>query len=553
MDNKVLADLLLPKVDHLAEHYENLYPPRTLCEGGCVTRFAPSPTGFLHIGCLFAALISKNVALQSGGVFYLRIEDTDKKREMEDGVAEIISGLCTFGVSPDEGAMADGGERGVYGPYTQSLRKAIYHSFAKLLIEKGLAYPCFCNEEDMGGSRKEQESLKLRTGYFSKWAKCRDLKMEEILRNIESGKSFVLRLKSPGCEGNRIHFEDLIKGKIEMPENDMDIILLKSDLMPTYHFAHVVDDHLMRTTHVIRGDEWISSAPIHLQLFEVLGFVAPRYAHISPVMKEEEGGKRKLSKRKDPEAAVSYYHEQGYCAEAVMEYLMTLSNSNFEEWRKENATAKVAEFPFALSKMSVSGALFDLVKLKDISKNVVSRMSAEQVYEQTCLWADEYDKQLQGILKTNEAYAKAILAIERGCEKPRKDIGCWGDVKEYISYFYHELWQREYDFPPHITKQDVGAILETYAKEYTTADDKDQWFERLKSVCEPLGFSPDVKGFKKNPNSFKGHIGDVSTIIRIAITSRRNTPDLFEILRLLGHDEVKKRLLLAIEHMEGIE
>ncbi len=394
-ENKALAELLFPNVTKTPDDLEKLFPPRQLKEGARVTRFAPSPTGFLHIGGLFAALISKLNAQMTDGVFMLRIEDTDKKREIEDGVSEIIKGLKAFGVTPDEGVTGFGEEEGDYGPYTQSKRAEIYHIVAKSLVEKGLAYPCFCTEDELSELRERQEKEgALIKGYFGKWAKCRSLSFEEQKKLIEEGKPYTLRLRSPGSEDKRITFVDLIKGKIEMPENIQDIVLLKTDSIPTYHFAHAVDDHFMRTTHVTRGDEWISSVPTHIQLFSVCGFKAPKYAHISPIMKEENGSKRKLSKRKDPEAAVTYYAEEGFPKESVLEYLLTLANSNFEDWRRANPNADCSEFPFNLKKMSVSGALFDLTKLTDVSKNVISKMSAEKVLSYALDWAKNNDEKL---------------------------------------------------------------------------------------------------------------------------------------------------------------
>ncbi len=542
-DNIKLAELLFGHITKTPEEYEELYKDRGLKEGARVTRFAPSPTGFLHIGGLFAAMCSKLTATTTGGVFFLRIEDTDKKREIEDGVSEIIKGLSAFGMTPEEGVIGFNEEKGDYGPYQQSKRKDIYQCFAKELVKNGLAYPCFCSEEDLNNLRAKQEELNLDDkGYYGEYAACRNLSFEEIEENIKAGKSYVLRLRSPGNKENRITFEDVIKGKIEMPENIQDVVLLKTDGIPTYHFAHAVDDHLMRSTHIVRGDEWISSVPLHIQLFKCCGFKVPKFAHISPIMKEENGGKRKLSKRKDPEAAVTFYFDEGYPKESVIEYLLTIANSNFEDWRKANPGADTSAFPFNLKKMSASGALFDLVKLVDVSKNVISVMTAEEVLEKTLLWAEEHDKELYNLFAQNKEYAQGILSIDRGGNKPRKDISKWSDIKPYVEYFYDEIYTPDYTMPENISHDDAKAILETYKNTYNASDDKDTWFSRIKDMCEGLGFTPNVKEYKKNPDAFKGHVGDVSTVIRIAMTSRRNTPDLYSIMQLLGEEKVMSRI-----------
>lgn len=542
-DNIKLAELLFGHITKTPGEYEELYKDRGLKEGARVTRFAPSPTGFLHIGGLFAAMCSKLTATTTGGVFFLRIEDTDKKREIEDGVSEIIKGLSAFGMTPEEGVIGFNEEKGDYGPYQQSKRKDIYQCFAKELVKNGLAYPCFCSEEDLNNLRAKQEELNLDDkGYYGEYAACRNLSFEEIEENIKAGKSYVLRLRSPGNKENRITFEDVIKGKIEMPENIQDVVLLKTDGIPTYHFAHAVDDHLMRTTHIVRGDEWISSVPLHIQLFKCCGFKVPKFAHISPIMKEENGGKRKLSKRKDPEAAVTFYFDEGYPKESVIEYLLTIANSNFEDWRKANPGADASAFPFNLKKMSASGALFDLVKLVDVSKNVISVMTAEEVLEKTLLWAEEHDKELYNLFAQNKEYAQGILSIDRGGNKPRKDISKWSDIKPYVEYFYDEIYTPDYTMPENISHEDAKAILETYKNTYNASDDKDTWFSRIKDMCDGLGFTPNVKEYKKNPDAFKGHVGDVSTVIRIAMTSRRNTPDLYSIMQLLGEEKVMSRI-----------
>lgn len=548
--NKNLAELLFPHIDKTPEYYEALYPQRQLPEGARVTRFAPSPTGYLHIGGLFGALVDVLTARSTGGVAYLRIEDTDKKREIDDGVSAIINGFNYFGVAFDEGVTGFGTEKGDYGPYTQSHRAEIYQTVAKSLVEKGLAYPCFCTADELAAIREEQtKGDALIWGYFGKWAKCRNLSLEEIEKNLAEGKPWVLRLRSQGSEDKKIVFDDVIRGKIEMPENIIDEVLLKSDGIPTYHFAHVCDDHFMRTTHVIRGEEWISSVPKHIELFRACGYKAPKYAHTPQVLKvdEETGDKRKLSKRKDPEAAVGYFIEGGFPKESVLEYLLTLINSNFEDWRRANPREDISKFPFNLKKMSASGCLFDLVKLNDVSKNVISLMSADKVYADVTAWAEKYDKEFYDIFTADPARSTAIVNIDRENPKPRKDIAKWSEVRDYVAYFFPELYKPDFTLPENISRSDAAAIVEKYLGEFSLEDDKDQWFARIKDMCEPLGFTPNVKEYKKNPESYKGHVGDVSSVLRIALTSRRNTPDLYSIMALLGEDEIKARLGAALK------
>ncbi len=543
--NNELAEMLFPNIDKTPDYYEELYPERGLKEGARVTRFAPSPTGYLHIGGLFQALVDNMTAHVSGGVSYLRIEDTDKKREIDDGVSAITNGMKAFGVEFDEGITGFGTEKGAYGPYTQSQRVEIYQTVAKSLVKNGLAYPCFCSSDDLTALREQQEKDgALIRGYFGKYAKCRDLSLEAIKEKIANGESWVLRFRSDGDENKRITFDDVIRGKIEMPENIIDEVLLKSDGIPTYHFAHTCDDHFMHTTHVIRGEEWISSVPKHIALFRACGYKVPKYAHTPQVMKidEETGDKRKLSKRKDPEAAVSYFVEEGFPKEALIEYLLTLISSGFEDWRRANPGVPATDYPFNLKKMSSSGCLFDLVKLNDVSKNVISVMKAAEVYERVTEWARAYDKEFYDIISTDPVRSTAILNIDRENPKPRKDIAKWSEVKDYISYFFNEYYQKDYTLPENIKNEDAKAILEAYKNAYSLADDKDGWFAKIKDLCEPLGFTPNVKEFKKNPDAFKGHVGDVSTVIRIAITSRRNTPDLYSIMQLLGNEEIKSRI-----------
>ncbi len=543
--NRELADLLFPDIERAPEYYELLYPKRELTEGAKVTRFAPSPTGFVHMGSLYASLVSERLAHQSNGVFFLRVEDTDKKREVEGGVANIVKALSSFGINFDEGVTDVDEEKGGYGPYKQSERMGIYKVFAKRMVEKGLAYPCFCSEEDLNEIRSRQEEKKVTPGYYGEYAVHRNFTLEQVKEELSKGKSFVLRLKTPNNPDSRIVFKDLIKGDVEMPENNQDIVLVKSDGLPTYHFAHVVDDHLMRTTHVIRGDEWLSSAPLHVQLFEMLEWEKPYFAHISPIMKIEGNSKRKLSKRKDPEADVSFYHEQGYPSISVIEYLVNLVNSNFEDWRRENPTEPNTNFKVELERMSVSGAMFDIVKLTDMSKDIVAAMEAEEVYDMSLEWAKEYDSELWSLLSGDEQYGKRIFSIDRGGEKPRKDLAKWLDVKPTIFYFFDELFARDvengYNFPEAVPHEEARRLVSEYAKVYTHADDKDKWFERVKEFCEAMGYSKDVKTFKKNPGVYKGHVGDVTGVIRVAVTNRKNTPDLYEIMQVMGEKKVRER------------
>ena len=475
MNYKDLADLIFPDAKEIS-YYEEKYPERNLPEGAIVTRYAPSPTGAMHMGGLYQCVIAKKMANQTGGVFFLRIEDTDQKREVENGVTGILQALQDFDLQPDEGMISEDEGKGNYAPYKQSQRKEIYQAYAKYLIEQGKAYPCFCSQEELDGIRAKQEAAKIRPGYYGVWAKCRTITVEDAMKKIEAGEEYVIRFKSPGREDRKIKHHDVIKGNVDFPENDLDIVIIKSDGLPTYHFAHAVDDHLMRTTHVIRGDEWLSSIPLHLQLFHELGFKVPKYAHIAPIMKNDNGNKRKLSKRKDPESATSYYAEEGIPADSVKEYLLNIANSNFENWRRANKDASMNEFELQLNKMSVSGALFDMVKLLDISKTVISKMTAEEVYEKSMEWAKKYDQELVEILKDKD-YALQVFGIERGNAKPRKDIAKWSDVKENISYMYDELFEKdasEYPFQVINEKDDFDKILKLFVEKYYDANDDKQ-------------------------------------------------------------------------------
>lgn len=543
MDYKDLAELIFPDAKD-ASFYEEKYPRRNLKEGAVVTRYAPSPTGFVHIGGIFQCIIAKLVSKKTDGLFFLRIEDTDQKREIENGVTDIVSSLKSFGIDIDEGMISQSDEIGNYGPYKQSLRKDIYQSYAKKLIAEGKAYPSFETQEQLEELRKRQEDAKVRTGYYGVWATGRNITVEEAIEKIKNGEDYIIRLKSPGNEEKKIKHHDVIKGNIDFPENDQDIIIIKSDGLPTYHFAHAVDDHLMGTTMVIRGEEWLSSVPLHLQLFYMLGFKAPKYAHIPTIMKMDGTSKRKLSKRKDPEAAVGYYKKQGIPKEAVIEYLVNIANSNFEIWRKQNPDKPIDEFDFKINKMGVSGALFDMVKMLDVSKNVISRYSAPKLYDNVFAWAKEYDDELAKMMEDKE-YTLAVLGIERGNVKPRKDISKWADVKDSIIYMYEDKFynEEEYNFGKVLDRGEISKILKLYIeKYYNESDDKQTWFDKMKDLAEERGYAREVKEYKANPENYKGHVGDISTVIRVTLTGRHNTPDLYEIMQILGNERIEKRI-----------
>ena len=548
-NNEKMAELLLPSIDKTPDYYESLYPERNLKEGARVTRIAPSPTGYLHLGTLFAALVNRITATSSGGIFYTRIEDTDKKREIEGGIADIIDGLGRFGIEIDEGFTGADEQSGNYGPYKQSERAEIYQTYVKELIRQGLAYPCFCTAEELDEVRKIQEDRKIRTGYHGEWAKHRNITFDEAKELIDSGKPYVIRLKSPGSEENTVVFDDCIKGKIEMPENDEDFVILKSDGIPTYHFAHAVDDHLMRTTHVLRGDEWISSVPKHIQLFKLLGFKPPKYGHIAPIMKLDGGAKRKISKRKDPEAAVHFFAEEGYDSESVIEYLMTVAASDFEDWRKANPDKSYKDFKFNLKKMSVSGALFDSDKLNNVAKTVVSGFDSACVYDKLTNWAKEFDPGFFTVLTDNPEYTRAVLSIDRDVPKPRKDIAKWNEAKDYFSYFFDSLYKKDFLIPENILPADARLFLEKYKEIYDPSDDRQLWFDKIKAIAPEIGFASETKEYKAEPDKFKGHAGDLSTVLRIAVTGRRNTPDLCSIMRVLGKERCISRIDEALNSL----
>ena len=542
---KELANLIFPNIDKTVEDYKKLYPERNLKEGAKVTRFAPSPTGFMHIGNFCSALVDYVVAKSSDGVFYLRNEDTDQKRKVEGAVELILNTLEEYHMIPDEFQL-ENKIVGEYGPYVQSERKEIYHAFIKHLIEIGRAYPCFCDTDQLEELRKVQESGKQRTGYYGRYATCRRLKVEEQIQKVKEGIPYVIRFKSEGSHDEHFFFDDLVRGRISLPQNDQDIIIMKSESkLPTYHFAHVVDDMLMHTTHVVRGEEWLPSVPIHIELFRAFDEKPPKYIHIPLILKKDGETIRKISKRKDPEAAVSYYHEEGIPEEAVVEYLLNIANSSFEPWRRANKDADISEFKLELNKMSVSGAVFDMVKLLDVSKNVISKFTAEKIYEEALKWAKRYDEELVKMLTEDKEYAMKILNIERGGNKPRKDISKWAEIKHSIEYMYDEVFDKntEYEFQNITDKEEIKEILSSYlTKHFDINDDKQTWFDKMKDLAEERGYAREVKEYKANPENYKGHVGDISTVIRVALTGRHNTPDLYEIMQILGKDRIEKRI-----------
>ncbi len=551
MDDKnlLIANLLFPDVCQTPEDMEKRYPERGLPEGAKVTRIAPSPTGFVHFGNLFPAFVSERLARQSGGVFLLRIEDTDSQRKVEGAVETIISSFAYYGLNFDEG-VTTGADIGNYGPYTQSQRAYIYHIYAKDLVARGLAYPCFLTKEELEDIRAQQEKQKVLPGCYGKWSKYRDCDIETIKQLISQGKPYVLRLRSPGKEGGRITYTDIVKGKLEMDENYLDQVLLKSDGIPTYHFAHAVDDHLMRVTHVVRGEEWLSSLPLHLQLFGVLNFKAPKYLHISLLMKQDGNSKRKLSKRHDPEAALTYYKQQGYPAQSVREYVMTLLNSNYEEWRMQNPGLDLNEFKFTTAKMAHSSSLFDLHKLDDVSKNTIATMSAKQVTSYVLDWAYEFDSELYKLLSADTDYAEKIFAIGRNDPKPRKDLAKWSEVRGYIDFFFDSLFAVKDAFPENVCTSDTRKILQEYCKIYDCQDDSQHWFERIKQLAESMQYAPKPKDYKQNPQMYKGHVGDISMVLRIAVTGKTMSPDLYSVMQILGKQRVIKRLMDALERIK---
>ena len=541
MDYKALAELLFPNVTQTPEDMEAAFPPRQLKEGAVVSRMAPSPTGFVHLGNLVQGLTSERMTHQSDGVLFLRVEDTDAKREVPGAVETLIESLSHYHILFDEGATKDGDE-GAYGPYRQRQRKDIYHVYAKKLVLDGMAYPCFCTEDELASIHEQQEAEKANFGYFGKWAKWRDRSMEDIQEQLAQNTPWVLRFRSVGSIENKIKFTDLIKGNLELTENDIDHVLLKSDGIPTYHFAHAVDDHLMHTTHVVRGDEWLPTLPFHLQLFRALGFKAPKYLHIGPLMKMDGTSKRKLSKRKDPELALTYYKAEGYPVEAVYEYIMTILNSNYEDWRRANPYAPTNDFTFSYKKMNPAGSLFDVAKLNDVSKNVISLMSADMVYTYVAEWAKEYDEGFAKLFEADPEYSRRILSIGRGGKKPRKDIAVWSDVKPYIGFFYDELFACEADYPLSFDVSDIKAALSCFCETYDETDDSNAWFDKIKGIADTLGFASDMKAYKESPASYKGSVADISMFLRVAVTGRLNSPDMYSVMQILGKDRVISRI-----------
>ena len=540
MDYQVLADLLFPNVTDTPESLEERFPLRNVPEGAVVTRMAPSPTGFVHLGNLVQGLTSERMAHQSGGVLFLRVEDTDAKREVPGAVEVLINTLKHYGINFDEGATIDG-DNGEYGPYRQRQRAAIYHVYAKKLVSEGQAYPCFCTEEQLSAMREQQEANKETTGYYGKYAMWRDRSLEEIQAELAAGHPWVLRFRSTGSIENQFKFDDLVKGKLTITENDVDHVLLKSDGIPTYHFAHAVDDHLMRTTHVVRGDEWLPTLPFHIQLFKALGFKLPKYVHIGPLMKMDGTSKRKLSKRKDPELALTYYKAEGFPVEAVYEYILTILNSNFEDWRRANPDAAADTFKFSPKKLNPAGSLFDYAKLTDVSKNVISRMDAPKVYELLTEWAKEFDADFGEKLAADPEFATKILAIGRGGKKPRKDLAVWKDAKPYMGFFYDEYLEAPV-FDEKFDKATVAEALNRFLEKFDIADDSNTWFEKVKEITNAMGFTTDMKAYKADPSAFKGTVADISTFIRQATTGKTNSPDLYTVMQILGYERTVARI-----------
>ena len=547
MDYQALADLLFPNVTDTPESLEEKFPLRNVPEGAVITRMAPSPTGFVHLGNLVQGLTSERMAHQSGGVLFLRVEDTDAKREVPGAVEVLINTLKHYGIRFDEGATIDG-DNGIYGPYRQRQRAAIYHIYAKKLVSEGQAYPCFCTEEELAAMREKQEAAKETTGYYGAYAMWRDRSMEDIQAQLSAGNPWVLRFKSMGSIENQFKFDDPVKGKLTITENNVDHVLLKSDGIPTYHFAHAVDDHLMRTTHVVRGDEWLPTLPFHIQLFKALGFKLPKYVHIGPLMKMDGNSKRKLSKRKDPELALTYYKQEGFPVEAVYEYIMTLLNSNYEDWRRANPTAPATDFKFSPKKLNPAGNLFDYAKLTDVSKNEIARMDAEKVYALLTEWAKEFDPDFGAKLTADPEYAKKILAIGRGGKKPRKDIAVWTEAKPYMGFFYDEYLQTPV-FDEKFDKSVVVDVLNRFLEVFDIADDSSVWFDKVKAITADIGFTADMKAYKANPGAYPGTVSDVSTFIRQAVTGKTNSPDLYTVMQILGKDRTVARIQATIEKL----
>lgn len=541
MDYQYLANVLFPDVTDTPESLEEKYPARALPEGAVVTRMAPSPTGFVHLGNLVQGLIAERMAHQSNGILFLRVEDTDAKREVPGAVEVLIETLRHYGIAFDEGATI-AGDFGDYGPYRQRQRAAIYHVYAKKLVAEGHAYPCFCTEDELSAMREQQEANKENTGYYGKYAVWRDRTIADIEAQLNAGNPWTLRFRSTGSIENQFKFDDLVKGKLTVTENDIDHVLLKSDGIPTYHFAHVVDDHLMRTTHVVRGDEWLPTLPFHIQLFQVLGFKLPKYVHIGPLMKMDGNSKRKLSKRKDPELALTYYKAEGFPVEAVYEYIMTLLNSNFEDWRRANPDVPADAFKFSSKKLNPAGSLFDYAKLTDVSKNVIAKMDAAAVYTRLTEWADEFDPAFGEKLKANPEFTQRILAIGRGGKKPRKDLTVWKDAKAYMGFFYDDYFAVQDFYEEKYDRSDILATLQQFKETYDETDDMDAWFKKIQNIGESLGYTSNMKEYKASPDSFKGNVGDISMFLRVAVTGKLNSPDMYAVMQILGKKKVFSRI-----------
>ena len=558
MDFNYLADILFPNLTLTTEDIEKRFPGRELPEGAKVTRFAPSPTGFVHFGGLFPSMVAERLAHQSGGVFYLRIEDTDAKREVEGAAEGLIKTLATYGINFDEGAILDENgkvsDHGIYGPYKQSMRGPIYQAFAKKLISEGKAYPCFTTEEELDELQQVNKKEEIKNTNWQEEAAARRAEMlarrnftiEEVEEHLKAGHPFVVRILALGDPEKKTKFTDLVKGALEIPENDEDFVLLKSDGIPTYHFAHAIDDHFMGTTHVIRGEEWLPSLAKHIQLFSYLGFKLPKYMHIAQIMRlDENGNKKKLSKR-DMGANMDDYTRMGYSPEAVCEYVMTLLNSNYEEWHAQNADKPYTEFPFNIKKMSVSGCLFDFGKLNDVSKNIISRMTAEEVYEKVLAWAKNFDAEFAVELESDADFAKKILAIGRGGKKPRKDIATWVDVKPYMGFFYDKYFEMIDAYTEGFDKEDIKKTLVSFLETYDANDEMNVWFDKIKKIAEDLGFASDMKAYKANPEAFKGNVADISSFIRVAVTGKQNAPDLYTVMQIIGEEKTRARIENAI-------
>ena len=553
MNTELLAELLFPQITKSVEDYESQYPPRNLPEGAKVTRFAPSPTGFVHFGGMYQVMIGERLAHQSGGVFYLRIEDTDAKREVEGAAQGVIKTLAHYGAEFDEGASIgeDGSivSKGIYGPHKQSQRAEIYQTYAKKLVKEGKAYPVFTTAKELEEALAVDKKTENKTKDWSATAEetrkemlaNREITLEQVQAELAAGHPFVLRILSDGDGEKKVKVVDQIKGALELPENDEDFVLLKSDGIPTYHFAHAVDDHLMGTTHVIRGEEWLPSLPKHLQLFRYLGFRAPKYLHTAQVLRlDENGNKKKLSKR-DMGAKMEDYDALGYPPVSVIEYLMTLLNSNYEEWHAANPTLPYTEFPVTIKKLSTSGCLFDFNKLDDVSKNVISRMTAEEVYAYVLAWAKEYDAPFAETLEAYKDRAVAAFAIGRGGKKPRKDFATWAEAKKFISFFFPSYYTIE-DEITGFAKEDIKAALTKFEATYSEADDSAAWFDKVKAIAEELGYCSNMKEYKANPDAYPGNVGDISTFIRVALTGRTNSPDLYTVMQILGREEALSRI-----------